>query len=134
MMKALVVTNNSKVYEKHGVKMEVLFLEGASGLEILEKSRDLIHGGARLLSHPMAGSLKPNQTPFRSLLMEIPETSRDGTSQVGVSVDFQSLRLIENSIEAAKKFLMIKSVPKWPSAIREDFKTVDLSILDSAIK
>ena len=133
-MKALVVTNNSKVYEKHRAKMEVLFLERASGLEVLEIARNLIHGGGRLLSHPMAGSLKPNQTPFRSLLMEVPEAGQNGSVQAGVPTDFHSLRLIENSIEAAKKFLMIKSVPKWPSAIREDFKTVDLSLLDSAIK
>ena len=37
-------------------------------------------------------------------------------------------------IEAAKKFLAVKKTPQWPSKIEEDFKTIDLSVIDSAIK
>lgn len=133
-MKTLIITNNSKVYKKYYEKREVLFLEDAAYLEVLEKARDLIHGGAGLLSHPMAGSLKPNQTPFRSILLEMREHRETLPGQTGVPIDLQSLRLIENSIEAVKKFLSMKSIPRWPSEIKEDFKTVDLSILDSAIK
>ncbi len=128
-MGKLIVTNNNKVYEKHNRKREVLFLEDATYLQVLERVRDLIHEGGTLLTHPMAGSLKPNQTPYRSVML-----SKFEPVAARLSVDMESLLLIENSIEAAKKFLSDKSIPDWSPKIQEDFKTVDLSILDSAIK
>lgn len=132
-MSQLIVTNNSKVYDSHKDAMEVLFLEEATYLQVLEQARDLIHRGGKLLSHPMAGSLKPNQTPYRSVLLEQPERCQDLQANPPV-LDMESLRLIENSIESAKKFLANKGTPSWPPKIKEDFKTVDLSIIDSAIK
>ena len=134
MYQNLIVTNNNKVYERHKKTMEILFLEDATYLEVLERARDLIHRGARLLSHPMAGSLKPNQTPYRSLLLEKPVHGQDQNRETPPAMDLESLRLIENSIESAKKFLANKETPAWPLDIQEDFKTVDLSIIDSAIK
>jgi len=132
--RGVIVTNNDKVYRKHKEVKEVLFLVDGSYLDVLEKSRDLVHRGAKLLSHPMAGSLKPNQTPYRSVLLE-----REGQNEASgrnpvPPLDMESLRLIESSIEAAKKFLAVKKTPQWPSKIEEDFKTIDLSIIDSAIK
>lgn len=134
MSQSVIVTNNDKVFKKYKGKKEILFLEEGSYLAVLEKSRDLVHRGAKLLSHPMAGSMKPNQTPYRSVLLE-QERLNETYGKESVSLpDMESLRLIENSIEAAKKFLAIKGTPQWPSQIKEDFKTVDLSIMDSAIK
>lgn len=132
MNKTLIITNNNKVYEKHKDKRDVLFLEKATHIEVLEKTRDLIHKGARLLSHPLAGSLKPNQTPYRSILLEKPSGMDPEKPSIPV-LDIESLRLMENSIELTKRILAVKSIPQWPSKIREDFKTVDLSIIDNAI-
>lgn len=134
MNQSIIVTNNDKVYKKHGNVKEVLFLEDGSYLDVLEKSRDLIHRGAKLLSHPMAGSMKPNQTPYRSVLLEREVPGKISVRQPVPPLDMESLRLIESSIEAAKKFLSIKKTPQWPSKIKEDFKTVDMSIIDSAIR
>lgn len=134
MSHCVIITNNDKVYQKHNDVMEVLFLEDGSYLDVLEKTRDLVHRGAKLLSHPMAGSMKPNQTPFRSVLLEGKSHDETPGEEPASRLDLESLRLIENSIEAAKKFLQVKKTPQWPLKIREDFKTVDLSIIDSAIK
>lgn len=130
----LLITNNSKAYESHKESMEVLFLNEATYLEVLEQTRNLIHQGSKLLSHPMAGSLKPNQTPYRSILLEKPAYCGDHSQKLAPVIDMESLRLIENSIESANKFLAYKGTPAWPPKIKEDFKTVDLSIIDSAIK
>lgn len=134
MNQDVIVTNNDKVYKKHKDVKEVLFLENGSYLDVLEKSRDLVHRGAKLLSHPMAGSMKPNQTPYRSVLLERECLNEASEKEPIPLLDMESLKLIESSIEAAKKFLSIKKTPQWPSKIKEDFKTVDLSIIDSAIK
>jgi len=127
----LIVTNNNKVYEKYNKKRDVLFLEDATYLQVLEKVRNLVHEGAKLLTHPMAGSLKPNQTPYRSVMLN--DYIAASFSSEKPSLDMQSLQLIENSIEVTKKFISYKTVPNWPLKIKEDFKTVDLSLIDSAI-
>jgi hypothetical protein len=41
---------------------------------VLLTVRDHIHSGARLLTHPQAGSVKPYETPYRSVLVYRPET------------------------------------------------------------
>jgi hypothetical protein len=134
MNQGVIITNNDKVYKKHKDVKEVLFLADGSYLDVLKKSRDLIHRGAKLLSHPMAGSMKPNQTPYRSVLLERVCLSENSGKKPVPPLDIESLRLIESSIETAKKFLAIKKTPQWPFEIKEDFKTIDLSIIDSAIK
>lgn len=134
MERRVIVTNNNKVYQKHKDTLEVVFLESGSYTDVLEASRDLIHRGAKLLSHPMAGSLKPNQTPYRSVLLERANSNGFREENAAPRLDPESIGLIENSIEAAKKFLSIKQTPQWPAKIKEDFKTIDLSIIDSAVK
>lgn len=37
------------------------------------KVRDRIHEGHLLLSHPLSGSVKPNETPYKSVMIVKPE-------------------------------------------------------------
>ena len=120
-MKRILITNNKKALKKYGDKVDIMYFD-ASYIDVLYKVRDKIHLKYKLLTHPMAGSLKPNQTPFKSVLLEKSE-----------NMDMQGLLLIENSIEAAKKFLRNKSTPNWPERILDDFRTVDLSLVDYSI-
>ncbi len=101
MSQCVIITNNDKVYQKHNDVMEVLFLEDGSYPDVMEKTRDLVPRGAKLLSHPMAGSMKPNQTPFRSVLLEGKSHDETPGEEPASRLDLESLRLIENSIEAA---------------------------------
>ncbi len=132
MNQAVIVTNNDKVYQKHQGRLAVLFLPDGDYLAVLEKARDLIHQGAALLSHPQSGSMKPNQTPYRSVLLSWESPAAEGGRRP-TPTDTESVLLIESSIETARKFLAAKKTPPWPAAVKEDFKTVDLSIIDSAI-
>lgn len=122
-MRYLMITNNDKVHGKYSTTMEVVYVEKSAYLDILYQVRDYVHRGYKILTHPMAGSLKPNQTPFKSVLLE---KNRD-------TDNYQSIMLIESSIEAAQKFMQFKATPVWSPRIREDFKTVDLSLMDSAV-
>ncbi|MDF2677536.1 MAG: GrdX protein [Bacillota bacterium] len=122
-MEKIIITNNSKIFEKYKEVYEILFLENESYTEVLYKTRDKVHLGYKILTHPMAGSLKPNQTPYKSIVLQ---------NTVG-KVDYESVKLIENSIEAAQKFLQFKSTPKWSERILNDFKTVDLSFIENVI-
>lgn len=121
-MDKTIITNNSRVYEKYKNFYEVIYLENGSYTDVLLKTRDLIHQGKILLTHPMAGSLKPNQTPYKSVIL--------GNTCMN---DFKSIMLIENSLESAFKFLKFKKTPAWTYKILNDFKTVDLSLIENVI-
>lgn len=120
-MNRILITNNSKAKIKFEDKLDVLYFD-TNYLEILYHVRDKIHLNYKLLTHPMAGSLKPNQTPFKSILLE-----------ESYGIDMQGLLLIENSIEVTKMFLKFKSTPNWPEHILNDFKTVDLSLVEYSV-
>lgn len=122
-MDKTIVTNNSKVYDKYKDVYQVVYLEDLSYTDVLYRTRDFVHLGYKLLTHPMAGSLKPNQTPYKTVIIE----KSDKT-------DYESLKLIENSLEAALKFLRFKKTPKWNEKILNDFKTVDLSFIENVVK
>lgn len=127
-MSCIIVTNNPKAKAQYENWCPVYFLDSDDCVGVLTEARDLIHRGYVLLSHPMAGSMKPNQSPYRSILMREPGKGNGG------SLDLESLDLIENGIAAAVKFLNTKQLPPWPQRIRQDFQTVDLSILGSAVE
>lgn len=116
-MRPVMITNNPKVYAAYKDEMEVRFLKDRSYGHVLEVTRNAIHGGARLLTHPMAGSLKPNQTPYRSMIID---------AQLNEEIDWQSLELIENGMASHMKFMKGRNMPNWDEAIRVDFQTVDL--------
>lgn len=109
--------------KKYKEKFEIIYLEKGSYTDVLNKTRDYIHNGSKLITHPMAGSLKPNQTPYKSVIV----------GKESGKTDYNSVILIENSLDAANKFLRIKTTPKWNEKILNDFKTVDLSLIENVI-
>ncbi|MFP4457139.1 MAG: GrdX family protein [Clostridia bacterium] len=121
MSSYIIVTNNPLVIKHY---QDESILKEKKYLEVLETVRDHIHQGHRLLTHPLAGSVKPNQNPYRTVLI----------SKNAGSLDFNSLSLIENAIKVAEKMLNDKNTPEWSQAIKEDFQFVDKSHIDSAIK
>ena len=114
----IVVTNNPLVKAQYEDKYRVDFIE-TDMLGILTTARDLIHKGHRLLTHPLMGSVKPNESPYKSVLI----------SSVAEGTDEQSVTVIEESILAAKKF----SPRNIPEQYLSDLQVVDLSLLRSAL-
>ncbi len=123
-MKKILVTNNGLVNEKFNNYMGIIYLENYTFIEVLKYTRDKIHKGHRLLTHPLAGSVKPNETPFKSIVIS-PERGE---------IDFQSLSIIEESINTAEKFINGKNTPKWSKEILDDFKLIDYYLVKSGIE
>ena len=88
-----IITNNPLVLEKLGETHNVVYKE-ISYEEVLEEVRDRIHEGHLLLSHPLSGSVKPNETPYKSVML----------SKGKGEMDERSLSIIENAIQACGKF------------------------------
>ncbi len=116
-----IITNNSTVCDKL-YKTSVIFVDG-SYLDVLYAARDRVHKGSRLISHPLMGSVKPNETPYRSIIID----NRTG------ALDIDSLLLIEDSIESCRKFLRDRKTPLWGEKILEDFRFLDLKFIESAL-
>ena len=121
-----IVTNNSLCRDKYQELIPVDFLEGKGYMDVLLAVRDYIQKGWRLETHPMTGSLKPNQTPYKSIMVsDLPREQEEFYSQE---------MTIGNSILSCRKFLEIKQTPNWTEEIRKDFMIVDLSLIEGAIQ
>ena len=121
-----IVTNNSLCRDKYQELLPVEYLEGKGYLDVLLTVRDYIQKGWRLETHPMTGSLKPNQTPYKSIMVSDLPLDQE---------EFYNQEIpIENSILSCRKFLEIKQTPDWSEEIRKDFMIVDLSLIEGAIQ
>ncbi len=122
-MKAVVITNNPEVKRKYDKEYSVKFIDG-SLLDVLIVVRDKIHEGHKLLTHPLAGSVKPNETPYKSVLVSYDKED----------LDLDSLIMISSSIETVQKFINIKRPIKWEDRILKDFMEIDLDLISSGIE
>ena len=119
--KCTIVTNNDRVADKYKDMMKVEMVDSYE--EVLIKARDMVYDRHRLLTHPQAGSLKPNQTPYRSIIVYPSDNSSN----------MDDVMMIEKAIETFNKFREIKETPKYEEKIANDYKTIDLSMIDNVV-
>lgn len=108
------------VKEKFGDR-EMLFVDG-SYRDVLVKVRDMCCGGHKLLTHPLSGSVKPNETPYKSVLVS-------KTKQP--EADAESVLIMDKALLTYDKFPKLNV--KWNEQILDDFRVVDLALISSAI-
>jgi len=117
----LIVTNNPLVKEKIGESYNIDFIDGGIQ-DVMEKLRDMIHKGSKLLTHPLSGSVKPGQTPYKSVMIHVVEGN----------VDTDSLLMIEDAIDNCKKF--VKRVDEFREGTDEDKRFIDFTLISSGIE
>ena len=114
----ILITNNPMVNQKQFKEVEKIFLENEELLAVLYRARDKIHEGHKLLTHPLSGSIKPNQTPYKSIMI---------TKEKG-QLDFESLQIIEDSITVARG---LENSAVSEKLFLEDFQLIDLNLISS---
>lgn len=117
-MKPILITNNPLVWQTYPESIQIK----GSFREVLLRARDGIHRGQRLITHPLTGSLKPNQTPYKSVILNENTGNR--------TIDLVSLQLIENSLATVDKLGPIKV--QLTAKMLEDYQVIDLSFIESA--
>lgn len=122
-MSSILITNNPYVYEKYNKSMELIYKKDSNYIEILEFVRDKIHEGHELLTHPLSGSVKPNETPYKTIMI----SKRKG------KLDESGLSLVEESIVTARKFMTDKPTPEWTESVLDDFMVIDLSLIENVV-
>ena len=120
-MNELMITNNPAVYKKFTGCIEVVYLENDDLLGVLSYTRDKIHLGHRLLTHPLSGSVKPGQTLYKSVLI---------TKEKGM-LDLGSLKIIEESCEIACEQIKPGKSRRIHDEYLEDFQDIDLALIAS---
>jgi len=89
--------------------------------DVLKSARDYIHTGHTLLTHPLAGSIKPNETPYKSVMLEAEKKQ----------LNFESVKIIEESIHTCEKF--VSTARDDHQEVLIDFQYVDCSLIENAI-
>lgn len=118
----LIITNNPKFlgFEKEGYV--VRYLE-EDYLSVLRATRDLVHQGYEVLTHPLYGSVKPYETVYRTIVLK-----------EGDKLNYDSVNLLENAIETAEKFYKTNKDWKWTADILDDFQVIDKDLIDNALE
>ena len=129
-MKYAIITNNKLVNEYYKNEYtnknleKIVFMEDKTFIEVLFLVRDKIHEGYKLLTHPLTGSVKPYETPYKSIVLSSEKSK----------IDFDSLSIIESSIEVTKKFLESYKPRNLKDKHLKDFRIIDKSLIDSGIE
>ena len=122
----MIITNNPSVRSTYKNSHNIFFIEG-NYRDVLVKARDLVHGRHQLITHPLMGSLKPNETPYRSVVVS--DTVLDKT-------DADSVLIIEEAILVFDRFIKTARTDRGEGStekMKEDFREIDLSLLSSAL-
>jgi len=118
-----VITNNFKVNERFKDKCEIEYYEDSSFVEILIKVRDYVQNGYRLLTHPLSGSIKPDETPFKSVMIEKYH-----------STDFDSVNIISIAIEKSEVMMKESKVKEYTDKLIDDFSEIDYGLIRSGLE
>ena len=117
----LILTNNPLVRDALGSRYEIAFFGESSYREVLVKARDLVYGGHGLLTHPLAGSVKPNETPYRSVVLT--------RSAPGLTAEHAEI--IGSAVETFDKFTPRDRV--LTERMLRDFRLIDYTLLCGAL-
>ena len=82
-----------------------------------------MHENYRLLTHPLYGSVKPNETIYRSVVLVKDD-----------STDTDSVILLASAIETFEKFKGNKKTTLWIDRVKEDFSVIDHDLITNAIE
>ena len=115
------ITNNPKFIEENLKDIEIEYLD-VSYIDILRKVRDYVHENWEIVTHPLYGSVKPNATIYRTIVIK--ENN---------SLDITSVNLISDAILTFKKFRNNREVPQWTDRVKDDFSVIDHDLIINAI-
>lgn len=116
-----IITNNPLVKEKLS-QYPVQLNEALSYLDVLLQVRTKVQEGYKLLSHPLAGSVKPKETPYKSIML---------STAAGAGIDAGSELIIENCLLLYDSFADRQRL--YTEKVQADFQYIDYTLIKSAV-
>ena len=117
----LILTNNPLVVKCLGNEYKIRFEQDANYRGILVEARDMVYAGHTLYTHPLSGSVKPNETPYKSIVL----------SDVPKKFDGDMAAIMGESVQAFDKFTPRNRV--LTDKLLEDFQLIDYTLLCGAL-
>ena len=115
-----IVTNNPLVRDCLCDWYEIDYHE-VSFREILVMVRDLVHLGHQLYTHPIAGSVKPNETPYKSIVVD----------KAPGKFSMDEANLMTNALITFDKFKPLNV--RYSDYHHQDFQLIDYTLLCGAL-
>lgn len=115
MQAVLIVSNNPLVWDAYA---ECRPIHGEAR-EVLKQARDLVHLGHPLVGHPLAGSIRLQNSPFRSVVLG----SRPGAYHI------RDIFLVE---DLSSRLEAVNQQSQTEAALK-DYQYIDLSLLNAVI-
>ena len=116
-----VLTNNPMVRDIWASELDIDYRPDLSFRQVLIAARDLVYAGHRLYTHPLAGSVKPNETPYKSVAL----------SRTAGRFDPAEAEIMANAVITADKF-PDRGV-RLNDRVLEDFRLIDYTLLSGAL-
>ena len=115
------LTNNPLVINKKCSNVESI--EGDS-LVVLKVLKNEIGKGYKLITHPLTGSIRPDISPYKTIII----------SDIPGNLDFEGLQIVENAIEYTESLYSISQNHKWDEASLRDFQLIDFDLIKEYIE
>ncbi len=120
-MNSIIVTNNKMVRDKYSGRFHVEYFDVPLA-DLMETVRDMIHKNYKLLTHPLSGSIKPNESKYKSFILE-----------EGHCLDYESVAIISESIMTVYKFCEMKKNSFISPQMDRDYMLIDMSLLEGCL-
>lgn len=117
MARDILVTNNPD-FVGDSLGYELRLIDGIEYMDVLTAVRDLVHRGHKLRTHPLSGSVKPFETPYKSIVV---------SGSAGDRIDEESLILIGDAIQMAEKF---RRERHFTENLLADFRLIDRDLIE----
>ena len=116
-----ILTNNPMVARILGSRYSTEYRPDLDLRGILVLARDRVYAGHVLYTHPLAGSVKPNETPYKSVVISVKAGAFD--SEQGL--------IMENAVAVCDKFPKRERV--LDKKVLEDLQLIDYTLLAGGI-
>lgn len=117
----LIITNNPLVVTCMKEYYEMDFMPEAGYRDVLVKARDRVYAGYTLYTHPLSGSVKPNETPYKSIVV----------SKKPHEFSMEQAEIMSNAMTTFDKFTPRNRV--LSDKVLKDFQLIDYTLLSGAL-
>ena len=102
-------------------------IEGTA-LDVMTRARDLVHMGWLLAANPLYGNFKPNQQPYRTLVLHKDKKTQNS------SADIESLKLLDDAMAIYRTSPVIRKPFELPADIDKDFRYLDFVLMEETFR
>lgn len=114
------ITNNPMLRIHEGLLTDY---KKQSVTELYQRTISELRKGYRLLLHPLSGSIRPDQSPYKSILVTLDQSEPD---QEGIRLTEQAVRYMKDMPLYGRKIC-------WNQEARLDFQYIDKDIIECAL-